>query len=154
MAGLASTNDRAEATIFFGETGEGVYACAVEDGPDSGVLVGKDGVVVVDSHAVATMAWNVMDGSGAVTDHKVTQAVCSRYRAVRMPGITDAGACGRVLVAPVRTARGEWPGTARHPLRHGRSGRPRFHWPVVLHHRLAFEVSCARSGAQRIGARR
>ena len=51
MSGFASTNDLAAKTISFDELGPGLYAYTAEGDPNSGVIVGPDGVMVVDAQA-------------------------------------------------------------------------------------------------------
>ena len=83
MAGFASTTDTAEKAVSFDKLGPGLYAYTAEGDPNSGIVVGKDGVVVVDAQATPAMAQDVMRRIAAVTDHKVTQVVLSHYHAVR-----------------------------------------------------------------------
>ena len=46
--GFASTKDLTEKHVSFDELGPGLYAYTAEGDPNSGVIVGSDGVVVVD----------------------------------------------------------------------------------------------------------
>ena len=63
MAGFASTNDLAEKVVSFDELGPGLYAYTAEGDPNSGVIVGPDGVVVVDAQATPAMAEGCRRGS-------------------------------------------------------------------------------------------
>jgi glyoxylase-like metal-dependent hydrolase (beta-lactamase superfamily II) len=92
MSGFASTNDMAAKTISFDELGPGLYAYTAEGDPNSGVIVGPDGVVVVDAQATPAMAEDVKARIATVTDRKVTQVVLSHYHAVRVLGASGYGA--------------------------------------------------------------
>jgi glyoxylase-like metal-dependent hydrolase (beta-lactamase superfamily II) len=86
MAGFASTNDLAEKTVSFDELGPGLYAYTAEGDPNSGIVVGPDGVVLVDAQATPAMAQDVIRRIRTVTDRPVTQVVLSHYHAVRVLG--------------------------------------------------------------------
>jgi len=92
MAGFASTSDLADKAVSFDELGPGLYAYTAEGDPNSGVIVGKDGVVVVDAQATPAMAQDVMRRIAAVTDRKVAQVVLSHYHAVRVLGASGYNA--------------------------------------------------------------
>jgi glyoxylase-like metal-dependent hydrolase (beta-lactamase superfamily II) len=91
MSGFASTNDLAEKNISFDELAPGLYAYTAEGDPNSGVLVGPDGVVVVDAQATPIMAQDVIARLRGVTDKPVTQVVLSHYHAVRVLGVAGYG---------------------------------------------------------------
>ena len=91
MSGFASTNDLAEKNVSFNELAPGLYAYTAEGDPNSGVLVGPDGVVVVDAQATPIMAQDVIARIRGVTDKPVTQVVLSHYHAVRVLGVTGYG---------------------------------------------------------------
>ncbi|MBL6453789.1 MBL fold metallo-hydrolase [Belnapia sp. T6] len=91
MSGFASTNDMAAKTVSFDELGPGLYAYTAEGDPNSGVIVGPDGVVVVDAQATPAMAADVQARIATVTDRKVTQIVLSHYHAVRVLGASGYG---------------------------------------------------------------
>jgi glyoxylase-like metal-dependent hydrolase (beta-lactamase superfamily II) len=86
MSGFASTKDMAEKTVTFDELGPGLYAYTAEGDPNSGVIVGRDGVVVVDAQATPQMAHEVQGRIATVTDLPVRQVVLSHYHAVRVLG--------------------------------------------------------------------
>ena len=91
MSGFASANDLAEKAVSFDELGAGLYAYTAEGDPNSGVIVGPDGVVVVDAQATPAMSQDVIRRIGAVTTQKVTQVVLSHYHAVRVLGASGYG---------------------------------------------------------------
>jgi glyoxylase-like metal-dependent hydrolase (beta-lactamase superfamily II) len=83
---FASTKDLAEKRVSFDELGPGLYAYTAEGDPNSGVIVGPDGVVVVDAQATPIMAADVQARVAAVTPLPVKQVVLSHYHAVRVLG--------------------------------------------------------------------
>lgn len=86
MSGFASTNDMAEKSVSFDELGPGLYAYTAEGDPNSGVIVGADGVVVIDAQATPAMAAEVQARIATVTDVPVRQIVLTHYHAVRVLG--------------------------------------------------------------------
>ena len=54
--GFASTGDTGEKKISFDEIGRDLYAFTAEGDPNSGIIVGDDGVMVVDAQATPVMA--------------------------------------------------------------------------------------------------
>ncbi|MFN3447755.1 MAG: MBL fold metallo-hydrolase [Roseococcus sp.] len=83
---FASTQDLAEKRVSFDELGPGLYAYTAEGDPNSGVIVGPDGVVVVDAQATPLMARDVQARIAAVTPLPVRQVVLTHYHAVRVLG--------------------------------------------------------------------
>ena len=88
MSGFASTNDMAEKQVSFDELGKGLYAYTAEGDPNSGIIVGSEGVVVVDAQATPAMAAEVQARVAKVTHKKVRQIILSHYHAVRVLGAT------------------------------------------------------------------
>ena len=91
MSGFASANDMAEKTVSFDELAPGLFAYTAEGDPNSGVIVGEDGVVVVDAQATPAMAQDVIRRVAGVTDKRVTQVVLTHYHAVRVLGASGYG---------------------------------------------------------------
>ena len=48
---FASTGDTGEKKITFSEIGRDLYAFTAEGDPNSGVIIGDDGVIVIDAQA-------------------------------------------------------------------------------------------------------
>lgn len=92
MSGFASTNDLAEKAVSFDELGHGLYAYTAEGDPNSGIIVGPDGVVVVDAQATPLLAADVVRRIGQVTARQVSQVVLTHYHAVRVLGASGYGA--------------------------------------------------------------
>lgn len=84
--GFASTGDTAEKTISFDEIGKGLYAFTAEGDPNSGIIVGDDGVMVVDAQATPVMALEVIERVRKVTDKPIKYVLLSHYHAVRVLG--------------------------------------------------------------------
>ena len=91
MSGFASTNDLAEKQVSFDELAPGLYAYTAEGDPNSGVIVGPEGVVVVDAQATPAMAQDVIARIRGVTEKSVTQVVLTHYHAVRVLGVAGYG---------------------------------------------------------------
>jgi glyoxylase-like metal-dependent hydrolase (beta-lactamase superfamily II) len=98
-AGFASTSDLAEKRISFDELGPGLYAYTAEGDPNSGVIVGPDGVVVVDAQATPLMAADVLARIATVTTLPVTQVVLTHYHAVRVLGASGYPAARAVIAS-------------------------------------------------------
>src|SRR4029450_3845041 len=83
---FASNGDMAEKKIAFSEIGRDLYAFTAEGDPNSGVIVGDDGVIVVDAQATPVMAQLVIDRVRQVTGKPIKYVVLSHYHAVRVLG--------------------------------------------------------------------
>lgn len=84
--GFASTGDMAEKKVSFDEIGRGLYAYTAEGDPNSGIIVGDDGVMVVDAQATPAMARDVIARVKTVTDKPIKYVLLSHYHAVRVLG--------------------------------------------------------------------
>src|SRR6516165_1158313 len=85
-SGFASTADLADKTITFDAIGPDLYAFTAEGDPNSGIIVGDDGVMVVDAQATPVMAKGVIDRVRKVTDKPIKYVLLSHYHAVRVLG--------------------------------------------------------------------
>ena len=85
-AGFASTADLADKTISFDAIGPDLYAFTAEGDPNSGIIVGDDGVMVIDAQATPVMAQQVIDRVRKVTDKPIKYVLLSHYHAVRVLG--------------------------------------------------------------------
>jgi glyoxylase-like metal-dependent hydrolase (beta-lactamase superfamily II) len=83
---FASTGDLAEKKISFSEIGPDFYAFTAEGDPNTGVIIGDDGIMVVDAQATPKMADKVIARIRAVTDKPIRYVVLSHYHAVRVLG--------------------------------------------------------------------
>ncbi len=83
---FASTEDTAEKKVSFDQIGPGLYAYTAEGDPNSGVIVGDDGVMVVDAQATPAMANDVIARVAKVTDKPIKYVLLTHYHAVRALG--------------------------------------------------------------------
>lgn len=141
MSGFASTNDLADKQVSFDELGEGLYAYTAEGDPNSGIIVGPDGVIVVDAQATPTMAADVQAMVARVTDKPVRQIVLSHYHAVRVLGASGYPAHSIISSDVTRhmiVERGQQDMDSeigRFPrLFRGRDGIPGLTWPTQTFH--------------------
>lgn len=98
---FASTGDLGEKTITFAELGRGAYAFTAEGDPNTGVIVGDDAVMVLDTQATPKMAQKVIDEIRTVTDKPIRYIVLTHYHAVRVLGAAAYGA--ENIIASQRT---------------------------------------------------
>lgn len=89
---FASQADLADKAVSFDELGPGLYAYTAEGDPNSGVVIGDDSVLVVDTQATPVMARDVIARIRRVTDKPIKHLVLSHYHAVRVLGASAYGA--------------------------------------------------------------
>ncbi len=89
---FASQADLADKAITFEELGPGLYAYTAEGDPNTGVVIGDDSVLVVDTQATPVMAEDVIARIRGVTDKPIKHVVLSHYHAVRVLGASAYGA--------------------------------------------------------------
>jgi glyoxylase-like metal-dependent hydrolase (beta-lactamase superfamily II) len=83
---FASQGDLAEKKISFTELAPGAFAYTAEGDPNSGVIVGDDGVMVIDATATPVMAQALIERIRGVTDKPVKYVLLTHYHAVRVMG--------------------------------------------------------------------
>ena len=83
---FASQADLEDKAITFAELADGVYAYTTEGDPNTGVIVGEDGIMVIDTQATPAMAEQVIERIRGVTDKPVKYVLLSHYHAVRVLG--------------------------------------------------------------------
>ncbi len=83
---FASASDLSEKKITFAEIGVGLYAFTAEGDPNTGIIIGDDGVLIVDAQATPAMAQAVIERVRSVTDKPITHVLLSHYHAVRVLG--------------------------------------------------------------------
>lgn len=83
---FASTGDLGEKTVTFEKLGEGAYAYTAEGDPNTGVIIGDEGVMVIDTQATPHMAQDVVRRIREVTDKPVKYVLLTHYHAVRVLG--------------------------------------------------------------------
>ena len=83
---FASQADLEEKKISFVELGAGAYAYTAEGDPNTGIVIGDDSVMVIDTQATPVMAQDVIRRIREVTDKPIRYVVLSHYHAVRVLG--------------------------------------------------------------------
>src|SRR5512135_3310424 len=83
---FASQADLAEKQVSFDKLSEHAYAYTAEGDPNTGIVVGDDAVMVIDTQATPVMAQDVIRRIRGVTDKPVKYVVLSHYHAVRVLG--------------------------------------------------------------------
>jgi glyoxylase-like metal-dependent hydrolase (beta-lactamase superfamily II) len=83
---FASHADVEEKQVSFDQLAEGVYAYTTEGDPNTGIIIGDDGVMVIDTQATPDMAQDVIRRIREVTDKPIQYVVLSHYHAVRVMG--------------------------------------------------------------------
>jgi glyoxylase-like metal-dependent hydrolase (beta-lactamase superfamily II) len=83
---FASKADLGEKQITFSRLADNAYAYTAEGDPNTGVIIGDDGVMVIDTQATPLMAERVLEKIRTVTDKPVKYVVITHYHAVRVLG--------------------------------------------------------------------
>src|SRR5947207_3428754 len=83
---FASQADLEEKKVSFDRLSEYAYAYTAEGDPNTGIVVGDDAVLVVDTQATPVMAQDVIRRIREVTDKPIRYVVLSHYHAVRVLG--------------------------------------------------------------------
>lgn len=96
---FASQADLAEKRTTFTELADGAWCLTAEGDPNAGVIIGEDGVMIVDARATPAMARELMAEIRRVTDKPIRYVLLTHYHAVRVMG---ASAYGDALVIASR----------------------------------------------------
>ena len=83
---FASHADLEEKVISFDRLSDCAYAYTAQGDPNTGVVIGDDAVLVVDTQATPVMAADVIRRIRTVTDKPIRYVVLSHYHAVRVLG--------------------------------------------------------------------
>lgn len=83
---FASAADLEEKKITFERLSEHTYAYTAEGDPNTGIIIGDDAVMVLDTQATPVMAQDVIRRIREVTDKPIKYVVLSHYHAVRVLG--------------------------------------------------------------------
>ena len=89
---FASQADLADKKVTFTKLSDNAYAYTAEGDPNTGVVVGDDAVMVIDTQATPVMAQDVIRHIREVTDKPIKYVVMSHYHAVRVLGASAYGA--------------------------------------------------------------
>ena len=83
---FASQADLQEKQVSFTQLSDNAYAYTAEGDPNSGVVIGDDSVLIVDTTATPAMARDLITRIRSVTDKPIKHIVLSHYHAVRVLG--------------------------------------------------------------------
>jgi glyoxylase-like metal-dependent hydrolase (beta-lactamase superfamily II) len=86
MRAFASQADLKPKKITFRRLSKNAYAFTAEGDPNTGVIVGDDGVMVIDAQAAPLMAREVIRRVRRVTSEPIKYVVLTLYHAVRVLG--------------------------------------------------------------------
>lgn len=89
---FASHADLEAKKISFTQLSEHAWAYTAEGDPNTGIIVGDDSVMVVDTQATPVMAQDVIRRIRGVTDKPIRHIVMTHYHAVRVLGASAYGA--------------------------------------------------------------
>ena len=85
---FASQADLVEKKVSFDKLSDHAYAYTAEGDPNTGIVVGDNAVMVIDTQATPVMAQDVIRRIREVTDKPIRYVVLSHYHAVRVLGAT------------------------------------------------------------------
>ena len=85
---FASQADLEAKQVSFTKLSDNAYAYTAEGDPNTGVIVGDDAVMVIDTQATPVMAQDVIRRIREVTDKPIKYVMLSHYHAVRVLGAT------------------------------------------------------------------
>ena len=83
---FASQADLQEKQVTFTRLSDNAYAYTAEGDPNTGIVIGDDAVMVIDTQATPVMAQDVIRRIREVTDKPIKYVVLSHYHAVRVLG--------------------------------------------------------------------
>lgn len=89
---FASHADLAEKEVSFDKLSDHAWAYTAEGDPNTGIVVGDDAVMVIDTQATPVMAQDVIRRIREVTDKPIRYVLLSHYHAVRVLGASAYGA--------------------------------------------------------------
>jgi glyoxylase-like metal-dependent hydrolase (beta-lactamase superfamily II) len=83
---FASQGDMTEKQVTFSQLSDNCWAYTTEGDPNSGVIIGDDACMVIDTTATPAMAQDLIARIRQVTDKPIKYVVLSHYHAVRVLG--------------------------------------------------------------------
>ena len=83
---FASHADLQDKPVTFEQLSENAYAYTAEGDPNTGVIIGGEAVMVIDTQATPVMAQDVISRIREVTDKPIKYVLLSHYHAVRVFG--------------------------------------------------------------------
>jgi len=94
---FASQADLADKQISFTKLSDHAYAYTAEGDPNTGIVIGDNAVMVIDTQATPAMAQDVIRRIREVTDKPIKYVVLSHYHAVRVLGASGYGQAHSVI---------------------------------------------------------
>jgi glyoxylase-like metal-dependent hydrolase (beta-lactamase superfamily II) len=85
---FASQADLEVKKVSFDKLSDNAYAYTAEGDPNTGIIIGDDAVMVIDTQATPVMAQDVIRRIREVTNKPIKYVVLSHYHAVRVLGAT------------------------------------------------------------------
>ena len=104
-AQFASKADLAAKKISFTKLSDNAYAYTAEGDPNSGVIIGDNAVMVIDTTATPVMAQQLIAHIRSVTDLPIKYVVLSHYHAVRVLGASAFIAAGATEILASQATR-------------------------------------------------
>ena len=89
---FASRADLEPKKVSFTKLSDHAYAYTAEGDPNTGIIIGDDAVMVIDTQATPVMAQDVIRRIREVTDKPIKYVLLSHYHAVRVLGASAYGA--------------------------------------------------------------
>lgn len=89
---FASAADLDVKKVSFDKLSDHAYAYTAEGDPNTGIIIGDDAVMVIDTQATPVMAQDVIRRIREVTDKPIKYVLLSHYHAVRVLGASAYGA--------------------------------------------------------------
>ena len=89
---FASAADLEVKKVSFDKLSDHAYAYTAEGDPNTGIIIGDDSVMVIDTQATPVMAQDVIRRIREVTDKPIKYVLLSHYHAVRVLGASAYGA--------------------------------------------------------------
>lgn len=83
---FASQADLEVKKVSFDKLSDNAYAYTAEGDPNTGIIIGDDAVMVIDTQATPVMAADVIRRIREVTDKPIKYVILSHYHAVRVLG--------------------------------------------------------------------
>ena len=89
---FASAADLEVKKVSFDKLSDHAYAYTAEGDPNTGIIIGDDAVMVIDTQATPVMAQDVIRRIREVTDKPIQYVLLTHYHAVRVLGASAYGA--------------------------------------------------------------
>ncbi|MCY7315576.1 MAG: MBL fold metallo-hydrolase [Rubrivivax sp.] len=98
---FASQADLEEKQVSFTRLSDNAYAYTAEGDPNTGIIVGDDAVMVLDTQATPVMAQDVIRRIREVTDKPIRYVLLTHYHAVRVLGASAyrAEGCQHIIAS-------------------------------------------------------